>query len=99
MRVYKDYYDILGVSPLAPARAIEEAYWELAHLFHARRSRAAMKRRKMLNEAYEVLANPNRRRTYDRQWNRANGLVERPPEPGLWARLGGWLFARGRSEA
>lgn len=99
MRTFKDYYEILGVSPLAPARAIEEAYWELAHLFHARTSRAAVKRLRLLNEAYEVLANPTRRRSYDRQWNRENGLVEAPPEPGLWSRVGGWLLARGGRQA
>jgi len=91
MKQFKDYYEVLGVHPQAPARAVEEAYWELAHQYHARRSRAAAKRLRLLNEAYEVLANPQRRLAYDRMWRQVNGREE-PARRRLFSRLAGWLF-------
>lgn len=92
----KDYYEILAISPQASARAVEEAYWELAHVYHGRRTRAAAKRLRQLNEAYEVLATPHRRHAYDRQREHLNGAhsEDEAPSPGMLARLGGWLLGR-----
>lgn len=91
MKQFRDYYEVLGIHPQAPARAVEEAYWELAHQYHARRSRAAAKRLRVLNEAYEVLADPQRRRAYDRLWRQVNGC-DQPVRRRLLARLTGWLL-------
>jgi DnaJ-class molecular chaperone len=52
-----DYYSLLGVSGDAPFRDIEQAYWR-----EAIRSRELIP---MLNQAYEVLGDPQRRAEYD----------------------------------
>jgi curved DNA-binding protein CbpA len=54
-----DYYALLGVPGDATFRDIEQAYWQAAK---TRRDLLAQ-----LNEAYEVLGDPNRRLAYDEQ--------------------------------
>ena len=63
----KDYYQVLGVAPRSHARAIEERYWEQAHELHNEPTRRAVKRLRLINEAYETLGSPHRRERYDRQ--------------------------------
>jgi DnaJ-class molecular chaperone len=65
----KDYYQVLGVKETASARAIERAYWSMARACHKKsgRSRSAKRRLLTLNEAYENLASPAKRKAYDRQ--------------------------------
>jgi DnaJ-class molecular chaperone len=65
---YKDYYQILGVDRTADARAIKQAYRRLARKHHPDQnpgSKAAAERFKEINEAYEVLSDPEKRRRYD----------------------------------
>jgi len=64
---FKDYYMVLGVPPRAHARAIEERYWEQAHELHGEPTRRAVKRLRLINEAYETLGSPHRRERYDQQ--------------------------------
>lgn len=62
----RDYYEILGVAPDAKAADIKRAYRQLARRYHPDISgddRAATFRE--ATRAYEVLCNPERRRTYD----------------------------------
>lgn len=62
----RDYYDVLGVAPDADADQIKRAYRQLALRYHPDISgddRAATFRE--VARAYEVLRNPERRRTYD----------------------------------
>jgi curved DNA-binding protein CbpA len=63
----KDYYQVLGVTPRSHARAIEERYWEQAHELHNEPTRRAVKRLRLINEAYETLGSPYRREHYDKQ--------------------------------
>jgi curved DNA-binding protein CbpA len=63
----KDYYRVLGVAPRSHARAIEERYWEQAHELHSEPTRRAVKRLRLINEAYETLGSPHRRERYDQQ--------------------------------
>ena len=62
----RDYYDVLGVAPDAGADEIKRAYRQLARRYHPDISgddRAAAFLE--VARAYEVLTNPDRRRTYD----------------------------------
>lgn len=62
----RDYYDVLGVAPDADADQIKRAYRQLARRYHPDISGddRAMTFREVAR-AYEVLRNPERRRTYD----------------------------------
>lgn len=65
---YKEYYKILGVSRNANADAIKKAYRQLARKYHPDVNpgdKAAEARFKEINEAYEVLSDPDKRRKYD----------------------------------
>lgn len=64
-----NHYDTLDVSPKATAAEIKQAYRRLAKLFHpdSKRETADPEKIIQVNAAYEVLADPNRRRSYDQQ--------------------------------
>ena len=65
-----DYYEILEVHPKASSEIIKKAYFTLAKKYHPDvypDKKFAIKKMAMLNEAYEVLSNPNKRKTYDAQ--------------------------------
>jgi molecular chaperone DnaJ len=62
----RDYYDVLGVAPDAGADEIKQAYRQLARRYHPDISgddRAGSFRE--VARAYEILRNPERRRSYD----------------------------------
>jgi len=65
---YKDYYKVLGVDKRADAKAIKQAYRRLARKYHPDLKpgdRAAAERFKEINEAHEVLSDPEKRRRYN----------------------------------
>lgn len=65
---YKDYYKILGVSRNASLDEIKRAYRKLALQYHPDRNpgnKQAEERFKEINEAYQVLSDPQRRARYD----------------------------------
>ena len=80
MAKFKDYYDVLGVPLRAHARVIEERYWEQAHELHGEPTRRAVKRLRLINEAYETLGSPHRRERYDQQ--RARLVASEAPVAG-----------------
>ena len=64
----RDYYDVLGVSKNASKEEIKKAYRKVAVANHPDKNpgdAAAENRFKEATEAYEVLADESRRRTYD----------------------------------
>lgn len=66
---YKDYYKILGVERKASEEEIRKAYRDLAKQHHPDRNpdnKQAEERFKEINEAYQVLSDPQKRGVYDR---------------------------------
>ncbi len=63
----KDFYEVLGVSKNASADEIKGAYRALALKYHpdVNKSKAAESDFKLINEAYAVLSDPEKRQQYD----------------------------------
>jgi curved DNA-binding protein len=79
---YKDYYKILGVDKKASQQEIKKVYRRLARQYHPDVNpgdKSAESRFKEINEAYEVLSDPEKRKKYDelgsswQQWQRQGG--------------------------
>ena len=85
---FKDYYDVLGVPRTATDAEIKKAFRKLAHKYHpdvARDKRGAEEKFKEINEANEVLSDPEKRRKYDElgaNWNRTEWQTA-PPTGGF----------------
>ena len=64
---FKDYYDTLGVKADATDAEVKSAYRRLARKYHPDVSKeaGAEERFKAVNEAYEALKDPDRRKAYD----------------------------------
>src|SRR5690349_1158602 len=81
---YKDYYQILGVARTASDAEIKKAFRKLAREYHpdvAKNKKQAEEKFKEINEAYEVLGDPAKRKKYDQLGhNWRSGADFRPPE-------------------
>jgi curved DNA-binding protein len=95
---FKDYYQILGVPKNASEEELRKAFRKLARQYHPDVARdkgtAAEDKFKEINEAYEVLSDPEKRKKYDTlgaNWNRQGGFE---PPPG-WE---GGGFQQGRPD-
>jgi|UniRef100_UPI003783DA71 curved DNA-binding protein len=81
---FKDYYTTLGVSRDATPDDIKKAFRKLARQYHpdtAKDKKTAEEKFKEINEANEVLGDPEKRKKYDTlgaRWNDAGGF-EPPP--------------------
>ena len=79
---FKDYYETLGVTKTASEDDIRKAFRKLARQHHpdmvkAAQKKAAEEKFKAINEAYEVLGDPEKRKKYDQlgaDWNRPGGF-------------------------
>ena len=92
---YKDYYQVMGVARDASQEDIKRAYRKLARKYHpdVSKEKDAEERFKELQEANEVLKDPEKRAAYDQlgaNW-RAGQDFRPPPD---WGK--GFEFSRGR---
>ncbi len=86
MPATKDYYDILGVKKSASADEIKKAFRKLARKHHPDAG-GSEEKFKEINEAYEVLSDPEKRKQYD-QYGAYFGGAGAPGGPG--GAPGGW---------
>ena len=101
---FRDYYEVLGVPRTATADDIKRAYRQLARKHHpdlqpaAERAKAS-ERFKEINEAYEVLSDPDKRSKYDAlgaDWKGGADFTPppgsgwRPVDPSQWEDRGGF---------
>ena len=79
---FRDYYEILGMQRSASQGEIQRAYRKLARKYHPDVNKAsnAEEKFKEINEAYEVLKDPEKRKMYDQLGqNWRSGQEFRPP--------------------
>jgi DnaJ-class molecular chaperone len=65
---FKDYYATLGVSKTASAKEVKQAFRKMARKYHPDVNpgdKSAEARFKEINEAYEVIGDPDKRKKYD----------------------------------
>ncbi len=91
----KDYYNILGINRTATDKDIKQAYRRLARQYHPDvnpGNKSAEERFKGINEAYEVLSDPETRKKYDQygdRWQDAERFSEAARQQG-----GAWRFTQ-----
>lgn len=92
---FKDYYTTLGVARDASPEDIKKAFRKLARQYHpdvAKDKKVAEAKFKEINEAHEVLSDPEKRRKYDELGaNWQSGGYEQQAGPrggGTWSRRG-----------
>ena len=94
---YKDYYKLLGVDRNASDKDIKRAYRKLALQFHPDRNpgdKKAEEKFKEINEAYQVLSDPEKRARYNQLGESYNNWQQRGGAPGgfnwdEWVTTGG----------
>ena len=98
----RDYYEVLGLERGASSDDVKKAYRRLAMKFHPDRNdgdASAEEKFKEASEAYSILGDPEKRRTYD-QFGHAglsgNGGFSASDFPDIFGDLFGDLFGSGR---
>lgn len=89
---YKDYYKVLGIAKNASEKEIKQAFRKLARKYHPDVNPGdlgAEQKFKEINEAHEVISDPEKRRKYDQlgaNWKQ----YEQYQRPGAGGRPGGF---------
>src|SRR4051795_653888 len=95
---FRDYYETLGVPKTATEDEIRSAFRKLARKYHpdvAKDKKVAEEKFKEINEAYEVLSDPEKRKKYDQlgaDWNRPGGFQPPPQWQGQQAGGGSYQW-------
>ncbi len=98
---FKDYYKILGVSKNASDAEIKKAYRKLARKYHPDvnpNDKEAEKKFKEINEANEVLGNPENRKKYDKygaHWKHAEEYEKAQQQHKQYQHTGGQQYYSG----
>jgi curved DNA-binding protein len=81
---FRDYYEVLGVPRTSAQEEIKRSYRKLARKFHpdVNKAKDAEDRFKEINEAYEVLKDPEKRQKYDQLGQNWKAGQEFRPPPG-----------------
>ncbi|QSR86684.1 J domain-containing protein [Candidatus Methylacidiphilum infernorum] len=89
---FRNYYEILGVDKNATQDEIRAAFRRLARIYHpdvAKDKKAAEEKFKDINEAYEVLSDPEKRKKYDQMFSSWDRTQEEFVPP-FWTPSQGW---------
>lgn len=95
---FQDYYETLGVKREASQEEIQKAFRKLARKYHPDVSKAkdAEEKFKRVNEAYEVLKDPEKRKRYDQLGAGYSGGQDFRPPPG-WEQVFNFDLGKKRS--
>ncbi|MGB5818924.1 MAG: J domain-containing protein [Saonia sp.] len=99
-----DYYKVLGLGKKAKDAEIKKAYRKLARKYHPDlnpNDKEAEKRFKQINEANEVLSNPDKRKKYDqygKDWQNAEQFEKATRTGKQRSDFGGYTYSGGSSE-
>src|SRR5512145_2476018 len=88
---FKDYYSVLGVSKTASDKEIKQAFRKLARKYHPDVNpgdKGAEAKFKEVNEANEVLSDPEKRKKYDELGANWRAYENVPPGANPYARGG-----------
>ena len=100
---FKDYYEVLGVPRTASEDDIKKSFRKLARQYHpdvAKDKKVAEAKFKEINEAYEVLGDPAKRKKYDElgaNWRMYEQAQQQGATPGGQGWPGGSPFGGGGS--